>query len=173
MARIFDGQVYVHYGQAYVESSENRGLDLQDSFRGQNNGLCGAALPGKLFLITGLHTGKVGFMLDVLDVPPLLDAIWEEIVEVSFTPTLEQVILLDWNGMAVCNIPLLQKSYRVRYCARGMDIGREIDTILDGEPIVDFYSLTFWLAEPAPDVVVKQTSGIAVYWHDWVQTSKF
>jgi hypothetical protein len=36
-------------------------------------------------LITGLHTGQVGFTVDVLDAAPPLDDAWEEIVEVSFT----------------------------------------------------------------------------------------
>lgn len=52
---------WVHYGQLYVESSENS-ADLHECFAGQRNGLCGAAVPGKLFLITGLHTGKVGHL---------------------------------------------------------------------------------------------------------------
>ena len=145
MARIFDGLLYVHYGQAYVESSDSKPIYLEDAFQGQANGLCGAASPGALFLITGLHTGEVSFTLDVLDVPPPLDDIWEEIVEVSFTPSSGRTTLTDWNASHVCNIPLQNKNYRVRYCVRNMDLGTEIDTVLEGEPTVDFYSLTFWL----------------------------
>lgn len=170
MARVFEGLLWVHYGQAYVESSDSDGIYLEDAFRRQNNRLCGAALPGALFLITGLHTGKVGFTVDVLDAPLPLDNIWEEIVEVSFTPGLGEIALTDWNANRMCNIPLQKKNYRVRYCARNMDVGDDVDTILESEPAVDFYSLTFWRADPLPDVVVKQTSRKATYWHKWVRT---
>ncbi|UBF26518.1 hypothetical protein K9N68_00450 [Kovacikia minuta CCNUW1] len=170
MARIFDGLLSVHYSQAYVESSDSDGVYLEDAFRGQNNGLCGAALPGALFLITGLHTGDVGFTVDILDAPSPPDSIWEEIVEVSFTPGLGEIALTDWNANRVCDIPLLKKNYRVRYCARNMDFGDDVDTILEGESTVDFYSLTFWLADPVPDAVVKRTSRKAAYWHNWVRT---
>lgn len=168
MARIFDGRLHVHYGQAYIRSSDN-GFGLEECFIGQTNGLCGAASPGALFLVTGLHTGDVSFTLDVLDNAPPLDDIWEEIVEVSFAPGAGKVILYDWGGECVCDIPLLQEIYRVRYCARDMDRGQEVDTYVEGEP-VDFYALTFWRGNLAPDIVVKQTSQAAAYWHNWVQT---
>jgi hypothetical protein len=171
MTQIFNGRLHVHYGQAYVESYESSGIDLESAFRGQTNGLCGAASLGTLFLLTGLHTGEVGFNLDVLDESPPLDNKWEEIVEASFVPHTSKVILLEWGGTYVCDIPISQASYRVRYCARGMDRGREVDTRIEGEP-VDFYSLAFWPAELAVDVVVRQTSQAAAYWHHWVQTLK-
>ncbi|XGV98084.1 MAG: hypothetical protein ACAF41_03920 [Leptolyngbya sp. BL-A-14] len=172
MARIFDGRLPVHYGQAYVESSDSNCIYLEEAFCGQTNGLCGAALPGVLFLITGLHTGGVSFTLDVLSVQPPLDDSWEEIVEVAFTPGLGKVSLTDWTATQVCDIPLLKEPYRVRYCARNMDLGDEVDTLMENEPIVDFYSLAFWLADPAPDTVIKQTSQKAAYWHNCVQNLK-
>ncbi len=168
MARIFDGRLWVHYGQAYVESSDSDGIYLEEAFCGQTNGLCGAALSGALFLITGLHTGNVSLTLDVLSAQPPFDDSWEEIVEVSFTPGLGKISLTDWNATQVCDIPLLKEPYRVRYCARNMDLGDEVDTLMEDEPI-DFYSLAFWLADPAPDTVIRQTSRIAAYWHNCVQ----
>jgi hypothetical protein len=169
MAPIFSGRLHVHYGQAYVQSSGNSNFEFEDAFRGQNNGLCGATSPGMLFLLTGLHTGDVSFALHLLDAPPPLDPTWEEIVEVSFTPSSDKVILSQWGGEPVCDIPLAKASYRVRYCARYMERGKELDTNVEGEP-VDFYALTFWRADPAPDAVIKQTSQVAAYWHHWVQT---
>ncbi len=169
MTRIFDGRLHVHYGQAYIESPERDYVGLEDSFLGQINGLCGAAWPGKLFLLTGLHTGDVGFTLDVVDASPTIDDIWEEIVEVSFTPSSGKVILFDWDGDQVCDIPLSKEMYCVRYQARDMDHGNEVDTYVEGEP-VDFYSLIFWPENPAPDAVVKQSAQVAAYWHNWVRT---
>ena len=167
---IFDGRLYVHYGQAYVNPLQVEQPDFQDAFRGQSNGLCGAAEVGRLLVLTGLHTGDVGFRLEVCDQAPDLDLGWEEIVEVSFhSPAAAdgELTLVDLNGSVVCAIPLqLETAYRARYCARGMDRGKEMDTILDDEALADHYQLTFWPAPHAPDEVLKQTSEEAAYWHD-------
>jgi hypothetical protein len=74
MTRVFEGHIQVHYGQVYVFSGEDGGVDLEGAFQGEANGWCGAACPSMLFLITGLHTGYVGFTVDVLDVRPELEA---------------------------------------------------------------------------------------------------
>jgi len=169
MTRIFDGRLNVHYGQAYILPDTEEGRDTFDaevSFRGQMNGLCGATIPDKLYLTTGLHTGDVYLSVDVLNNPPSLDQSWEEIIEVPFVMNSEEVTLFDWYGQCVCEIPLSPGTYRVRYCARGMEQGHEIDTILEDEEPVDFYNLAFWPAELTPDTVLKQTSEIAAYWHN-------
>jgi hypothetical protein len=170
MTRIFDGCLYVHYGQAYVLSNALETSELPDCFQGQANGLCGAAISDTLFLITGLHTGHVRLSVDVLDTPPLLDQIWEEIVEVPFMINGERTSLYNWNGECVCEIPLSTGTYRVRYCARNMDRGKEVDTILDDEEPIDFYNLAFWPADLLPDVVLKQTAEIAAYWHEYAKS---
>src|SRR5437763_1575686 len=89
--------VWVHYGQIYVESGQVTAEF--DSLGGQRNGLCGAAVPGSLFLNTGLHTGEVGFVIEYHDTPPPLDESWEEIVEVSFRPE-GAVSLVAWGGQS-------------------------------------------------------------------------
>ena len=172
MARIYEGTLPVHYGQAYVRHQDDHGPDspLEESMRDQNNGLCGAAWPGFLFLTTGLHTGNVGFSVDTLDSPPSIDNVWEEIVEVSFVARSQEIAVFDWYGDRVCDIPLSAGTYRVRYCARNMDAGGNLDTTVDEKPI-DFYSLAFWPAPSESDIVVKQTSGIAAYWHNYAQNS--
>jgi hypothetical protein len=199
MTRVFSGPLHMHYGQAYVYGLDRYDNKMEDCFRGQENGLCGAGVPGALFLITGLHTGLVGFTVDVLDVPPPLDNTeeleasveqvnlfggsserinlgsstqvkWEEIVEASLyvDAEIENLALVEWGG-EVYPIPLQPGSYRVRYCARGMDIGRNHGVVFEEEDIVDFYSLAFWPAEAAKDRVIKQTSKAAAYWHEWAR----
>jgi hypothetical protein len=179
MARVFEGKIHVHYSQAYVLTGEMINPDMFDAFRGQANGFCGAAVRGALWLVTGLHTGHVGFTVDVLDTAPPVDDSWEEIVEVSFTVPDEdeefehddmeimgrEISLAEWGGGRYYPIPISPGSYRVRYCARGMDLGRTRDTLLQDEELVDFYSLAFWPAEVAPDRVIKQTCEIAKYFH--------
>ena len=161
------------YGQASVAPPGHPGLELDDAFVGQQNGLCGAAVTGVLFLHTGLHTGYVGFAIDVLAAAPPLEHVWEDIVEVSFTPQGRALALLDWYGERVCDVPLTQGTgYRVRYSARGMDAGHALDTCPDGTTMADHYQLTFWPAAVTADRVVKQTSANAAYWHAHAQSMR-
>ncbi|WP_405688702.1 hypothetical protein [Streptomyces sp. NBC_00057] len=170
MRRPVTGEVHVHYGQIYVESDpDSANPDLSEAFAGQSGGLCGAAVPGVLWLVTGLHTGSVGFIVEVHDEAPPLDPVWEDVVEVSFRPMSERTSLVQWAGEAAWDLDLTRTDYRVRYCARGMDEGQELDTRVTGEPQADSYLLQFWPASPRPDRVIRQTSQNAAYWHRYAR----
>ncbi|MDH2387947.1 hypothetical protein QCN29_03915 [Streptomyces sp. HNM0663] len=170
MRRPVTGEVHVHYGQIYVESDPDSAIpDLSKAFAGQRGGLCGAVVPGVLWLITGLHTGNVGFVVEVHDEDPPLGPVWEDVVEVSFRPASERTSLVQWAGEAAWDLDLARTDYRVRYCARGMDEGRELDTRVAGKPQADSYLLQFWPAPPRPGRVVRQTSRIAAYWHRYAR----
>ena len=99
MQVLFTGGLHVHYGQVYVESGWAMPSDpLSAAFAGQVNGLCGAATPGFLFMVTGLHTGYVGFTVELHYASPPIDDAWEEVVEVSFKPTADDVALVQLGG---------------------------------------------------------------------------
>lgn len=162
-------RAWVAYAQIYVESTSSLG-DMNDCFRGQRNGLCGAASAGVLFLITGLHTGEVGFAVEVHDEEPPIDDTWEEIVEASYRPVGE-ASLMTWAGDGGWwPLGLAETDYRVRYCGWGMDAGHQASPPEDDEPVVDRYLLQFWPAPAGPDRVVKATSAQAAYWHDTMST---
>jgi hypothetical protein len=168
MRRPVDGEVHVHYGQIYVESDPDEcGPGLPEAFFGQSSGLCGAAVPGALWLTTGLHTGCVGFTVEVHEEAPAADPAWEEVVEVSFRPVSETTRLMEWGSEAAWELDLDETDYRVRYCAKGMDQAHGYDTRTEDEPQQDCYLLQFWPAPPAPDRVVKQTAAVAAYWHNY------
>ncbi|MEU0249886.1 hypothetical protein ABZ192_37375 [Streptomyces sp. NPDC006235] len=170
MRRPVEGEVHVHYGQIYVETDpDSYGPGLEEAFAGQSAGLCGAATPGALWLNTGLHTGSVGFTVEVHEQAPPLDPDWEDVVEVSFRPVSEDSALVEWGGGDSWQLDLEETDYRVRYCARGMDQASERDTRMDGEPRLDCYLLQFWPAPPEPDRVLKQTSQVAAYWHRYAR----
>jgi hypothetical protein len=169
MRVLFDGEVHVHYHQVYVTSSPAFASELRECFLGQENGLCGAASPGGLLLTTGLHSGGVGFAVERHEGPPPVDDGWEEIVEVSFTPETDDVTLMQWAGEATWRLDLDRVDYRVRYCASGMQAGREADTRLEGEPQIDRYLLQFWPAPPEADRVLKQTTEHAAYRHGFAR----
>lgn len=164
---LFTGEVHVSYSQAYVESDRDVfDYDLAEAFAGQVNGLCGAGHPGRLWLATGLHTGNVPFTVEAHDRPPEAGEAWEEIVEVSFRPGPDEVLLLDWGGSGPRRkLDVDRVDYRVRYCASGMDAGHAANVRMDDEPEIDRYLLQLWPAPPGPDRVVKQTSLAAAYWH--------
>jgi hypothetical protein len=167
MSRVVNGPIHVDYGQAYVHDRSKFIEHMGNHFRGQVNGLCGAAVPGTLFMITGLHTGKVGFTVDISDAPQPIDDTWEEIVEAAFLVdvTVDNLALVEWGGSGVYPIPLTPGSYRVRYCASGMQLGHDHGVVFESDDIVDFYALMFWPAEAASDCVIKQTTWTAAYWH--------
>ncbi|QDY80567.1 hypothetical protein [Streptomyces qinzhouensis] len=169
--RPVDREVHVDYGQIYVQSGpDSIGPSLDETFAGQSNGLCGAAVPGMLWLTTGLHTGWVPFTVEVHDHAPPLDAVWEDVVEVSFRPTSADSALVQWAGEDFWMLDLAEVDYRVRYCTRGLDAAANGQgTRMDGDPEVDCYLLQFWPAEPAPDRVLRQSSQLAAYWHDYAE----
>ncbi|QKV79625.1 hypothetical protein [Amycolatopsis sp. Hca4] len=169
MRTVVHGDVHVHYGQIYVHDERGAPFegDLAACFAGQRNGLCGAAVPGHLFLITGLHTGEVGFTAEVHPAAPP-DGGGEDVVEASFRAE-GRTVLVTWGGEDWWDLELAPGDYRVRYSGTAMDAGRARDTRLGGEPRQDSYLLQFWPAPPAADVVVRRTSEIAAYWHGFAR----
>ncbi|MEV5961521.1 hypothetical protein AB0L70_07130 [Kribbella sp. NPDC051952] len=162
------GRAWVAYAQIYVESADSN-ADLGECFAGQRNGLCGAAVAGKLFLMTGLHTGKVGFTVEVHDaMPRSVEHDAEEIVEASYQP-IGDAALKGWGGEGRWPLDLEDRSYRVRYSAWGMDEGHQAGPPMEDDPLVDRYLLQFWPAPPAPDRVIRQTSKQAAYRHKYAQ----
>ncbi|MFJ2271880.1 hypothetical protein ACIO8F_40885 [Streptomyces sp. NPDC087228] len=81
----------------------------------------------------------------------------------------ERTSLVQWASEAAWDLDLTPTDYRVRYCARGMDEGRELDTRVTGEPQTDSYLLQFWPAPPRPDRVIRQTSQNAAYRHRYAR----
>ena len=161
MTVIFDQPIATAYAQVYVLSSGDDPPDPFEAFAGQANGMCGAQVSGDLFLVTGRHDGKVGMRVELLDGPPPED-VWEDIVEVSFTPVSSEVTLMTWH---VQEYPLTglraDVSYRVRYCGRGMDAANRIIREPQEAELVDHYLLAFWAAPAEPDRIVRQTSDVA------------
>jgi hypothetical protein len=161
-AVLLDQNVFVTYSQAWVYLGEDLfagGYDLSQTFEGQTNGLCGAAQPDVLELITGTHTGDVPFRIELHDSEPQLGDQWEEVVEASFAPTSAVVSFTGLDSGRTYRISLPRREYRVRYCLYGMD---DTDTT---DKSSDAYLLQFWPAEHAPDCIVRQTSRRAASWH--------
>ncbi|WP_433557710.1 hypothetical protein ACQPWY_02345 [Pseudonocardia xinjiangensis] len=171
MRTLFSGDIRVSYSQASVDGVDGwRISDLASCFAGQVNGLCGAAEPGGLFLITGLHTGQVPFVVEEHDGPPPVGEEWEEVVEVGFVADSSATALVGWAGATFQPLGLAPGVYRVRYCASGIDAGKAADTSRADAPAPDRYLLQFWPSAARPDQVLRQTAEVARYWHDYAQS---
>jgi len=165
MVELFDGDLWVHYGffslGSPVESGDN---DFDRSRAGQANGLCGAKEPGVVWCVTGLHTGEVPLLVAWSSVRPPLDPQWEDVVEASVEFSDRDLALTSFDDGVNFAIPE-RGWHRVRYCASGMDAGREMDSPDEGESAPDRYLLQLWPADPAPDEVIALGSATAAYWH--------
>ena len=160
------GPVNVTYGQIYVEPDDGDYIEMEAAFAGQTNGLCGAAQPQRLFLMTATHTGKVNFTVELHTEPPALNPEWDEIVEASITIGSEPIYLFEWAHENAYELPIPPGVYRVRYNVKGMEFDAD-----PGRP-EEQYCLQFWPAPEMPDQILKVTSPCATYWHDTARAIK-
>ncbi|UQU68268.1 hypothetical protein COUCH_19135 [Couchioplanes caeruleus] len=160
---LLDRAIHVSCATVEVGPGAEPGDDPEAFWRGQVNGLCGAAARGFLTLVTGLHTGYVSLRVELHTGRPPLGDEWEEAVEVSFRHRAKKLWVRGLMSEAY-PAKLPPGDYRVRYCARGMEEGRRQDTAGKDE-IVDAYVLQFWPAEAEPDRIGRQTSQVAASWH--------
>ncbi|MFJ6416528.1 hypothetical protein [Paeniglutamicibacter sp. NPDC091659] len=162
---LFDGTIHVAYGQFYILPEGDYDIDMDEAFRGQSNGLCGAAAHPGVFFITGMHTGHVGLSVHLNDSEPALDQEWEEVVEVPYEVT-EGICLTEWGGPSLDRLAIPLGRYRLRYAGIKMDEGHEQDCILEEENTVDRYRIDLWPATGSTgDRIIRQHGEQAAYWH--------
>ncbi|GIF14851.1 hypothetical protein [Actinoplanes teichomyceticus] len=160
---LLDTTIHVHYGFLTLGDCDDDPPGLDDEFRGQVNGLCGAAVPGRLSMRTGLHTGRVAVRIELhTDRPADPGDGWQDIVEVTFATASDDLALRGFDSMEG-PVDLPPGTYHVRYCCADMQRGRDCDTLLGDQPI-DRYLLQFWPVTDA-DRIVRRGSEIAGYWH--------
>ena len=164
MRVIYDCLVPVEYGYLSV-GPQHVDLGFTPEARGgQRNGLCGAAVPGHLSMVTGRHDGGVPLRVEIHDAVPPLGEQWEDVVEVSFEPIGAPYRLTAFAFGVPLDLPG-SGTYRVRWSACGMDAAQA------GELPGDRYLLQLWPAPWAPDAIVRQTSARAAYWHSMAATT--
>jgi hypothetical protein len=159
---VYDGPVFVEYGQASL-AGESGPAEFDEMFAGQVQGLCGTAVPGLVQLITGTHTGDVVMRVELHDSAPPVDDSWEDEVESSWTATGDRVVLAGLMSAPVVEFDLRPGDYRIRYS------GRDLDHERDEDLPTDTYLLQLWPAPASPDVILRETSGVASYWHAHVR----
>lgn len=165
MTTLFDGEIWVEYGYLFLQAWGDEQPGLDEARGGQSNGLCGAASPGAVSLVTSMTLGHVPLRVELHDVAPEVADEWEDVVEASLVTATSNLVLT--SAQDVVHLPPLPGAgaYRVRYCATHMDAGHDLSREAGG-PVVDHYLLELWPAPPGPDAVVRRTSRVAAYWHD-------
>jgi hypothetical protein len=156
---LFDGSLWVHYGSMYVMSEVALPEDPFSADDGQQNGLCGARLPGFLYLTTATHTGTVPVRVEAWELEPPVGETWEDVVEASFEPLTDDVCLVQWACEARFPLALVPRRYAVRYGATGLDAALEAEVAQTSPP--DRYLLQFWPSDDERDAVVRTGSSFA------------
>jgi hypothetical protein len=161
----YPGTAFVHYGQIALVDGEGDDPEW-DCLRESSVGIIGVQ-PGSALLLTGRHTGEVGFVVQVTQHDPGADLDgYEDVVEISYSSRDGQAALMEFAGENAHDLPPLPAGagdYRLRYHARGMDEGKAAD---GDEGPVDEYLLQIWPAAPTPAVTLKRTSQQCAYWQD-------
>jgi hypothetical protein len=162
--------LHVHYRQAYLVDALDE-LSVPESFPKDHPehhvGIIRVG-DGNATLITGLHTGPVGFSVTVADHDPGADADgYEDIVEISFWSKSERLRISEWSGDRDHPLPKLPSGpgwYRLRYHAVNMDEGSKVNSLTSRDAVVDRYLLQIWPQSESIPRVVKSTSHKLAYW---------
>ena len=165
---LFSGNLNISYGQFYVDVDDENYLDPGLAFENQENGICGAAQNGKLFLVAGIQDGFAKVKVELHQSEPVIDNMYEDIVEASFKAESKPILLCEWAHQTTHILEIPLENYQVRYSITGMDKDYGEDGDYEA-PIPDQnYLLQFWPSNSLGDKVVKLTSKSATYWHkEW------
>ena len=167
MQILLDQTIDTDYGQLDLAWSEQHGLDgeLDTFFRGQANGLVGAASSTGIYLNLARRRGGSAVRIELHDSAPDLDDQWEDVVEVSArVPVGASAGWTTWAGEHGGPLAVPPGDYRIRVSARGRDAAADDGEFAEG--LVDFYLVELWPAEPQPDTIVRTTSENAREFHD-------
>jgi len=169
---LFSGKINIFYGQFYIEQHEKDPDDyatLDEAFEGQQNGLCGAAQSGRLFLIVGPQDGVIDLKVELCSTEPEIDHDATDIVQCAFSNEGPDLHIVEWADEAHYPLDLPEGKYCVRYSIKGMDnehntdcSDEEYENPIPGQS----YKIQLWIGSPVGDLVMKSESEKGRYWHN-------
>ncbi len=167
---LFTGKLGIQYGQFCVdvpldEEDWEDYMDMEGAFESQENGLCGAAMDGKLFFVVGPQDGVIDLRVEMLEGPPDLEDACSDVVEVSFERADTPVILSEWGQETTHALEIPPGTYRVRYSIAEMDREYGDEDDFEAPVLGQKYLLQFWPADVAPDQILVANSEQGKYWH--------
>ena len=123
---LLDQVIQTDYGQFDLVWAEPGGFDgdFDRFFRGQVNGLVGAADPNGIYMNFARRSGGSPVKAVLREGPPETDESFQDIVEVSLTvPPDGEVQWMSWAAETSGTLDLPAGSYRLRVSARDRDEG--------------------------------------------------
>ena len=165
MELVFDDTLFVHYRFVYLSPADDEDPDLDESTRGQVNGLLGAATRVALSLVTGTHTGEVPIRVEWHEAEPMLETVWEDVVEASFNVVDQRMRLAAFDDAREVRVPKTGP-HRVRLSAAGFQAGSDEENLGEDDPAPDRYLLQLWPGPLVADRIVRVSGSAAQYWHD-------
>ena len=159
---LYSGCIDISYSSFTIEPENPDSLG-GDEFAGQNNGLCGASVPGHLAFIARPRDAAINIDVVLHSKEPELKHEYTEVVEVSFERGKNPVLLCQWAHEEIFKLDLPKKEYRVRYSIKGLDkdYDEEILKPINGQ----LYLIEFWPSKFKEDKIIKETTEDATYWH--------
>ena len=169
--KIFSGDLEVCYSQFYIETEDpDDDQPLEEQFKGQENGLCGAVVPERLFFTARPKDCVISLEIHLYNKIPPVKNEYTDIVEVSFRSGEEPVFLCQWAHEEEFPLNLPSGDYRVRYCIVGLDKDYDYDEEDEeyfSKPVPgQKYLIQMWPQELGQDKILKQETEEAKYWHN-------
>ncbi|MDR6639052.1 hypothetical protein [Paenarthrobacter nitroguajacolicus] len=160
------GQFDLTWGEEFADGVGFNGI-FEQFFKGQVNGLIGASDPAGLYVHFGRRSGGSSLRIILMEERPpdaTDDALWEDIVEVSFTlPAGRKLKWSSWAAETSGTLDaILPGTYRLRASEKGRDEGAEGEFT---EQLLDWYLLEIWPEPPRPDQILRSMSIDGQYWH--------
>jgi hypothetical protein len=168
---LFSGNLEICYSQFYIEPEDPEDEEsMEEQFRGQVNGLCGATVPERLFFTARPKDAVISIDVLLYKGCPPLSSNYSDIVEVSFKRGKEPVYLCQWAHEEEFLLNLAPGNYRVRYCIEGLD--KDYDYDVEDDDYFEMpvpgqkYLIQIWPQNLEQDKIVKQGSEESAYWHN-------
>lgn len=172
MIELYSGILGIEYGQFYIISNETQfDGDMDEAFKNQENGLCGASVPGFVWFTTGIQNGKISVDIQLCQSRPRQDDSYQEIVEVSLNVGTSPIFLAEWGSERAQQLELPEGNYRLRYSIDGMNIDYDDEAQESNDEYWNSplrgqrYLIQLWIAASSRDIIVQQTTDSAKYWH--------
>ncbi len=171
--KIFSGNIFTNYSEFTIECEDPDDSNLEKGgYANQGNGLCGCSATGRLFFTAKPKASFIKLEIELCKEEPLIDNFFEEIVEVPFEKSEQDIFLCEWAHEETYLLEIPAGQYRVRYNIKGFDLDYDyenMEEIGNEEPpplAGQVYLIQFWPSSiHKADKIIKQTSKSAAYWH--------
>jgi len=173
-SKIYSGNIFTNYSEFTIECDDPDDSQLENGgYSNQENGLVGCSATGRLFFTAEPKDSFIKLEIELHEHEPCIDNTFDEIIEVFFLKSKEDVFLCEWAHEETHLLEIPAGQYKVRYNIKGFDLDYDYDNMeepQDDEPLPPYpgqsYLIQLWPSSAhEADKIIKQTSNLAAYWH--------